>query len=130
MELSRERPEGIVLVRHVATDHIVLDDRELARSFLLVPERTIEDWPVDLADKLDAAQVAPLLDLRPEVVLLGTGARQVFPPAEFLAGFLRKGIGIEVMDNSAAARTYNLLAGEGRKVLAAFILPGRSASAA
>jgi uncharacterized protein len=130
MELSRERPEGIVLVRHVAIDHIVLNDRELARSFLLVAERTIENWPVDVADKLDAGQVAPLLDLRPEVVLLGTGARQVFPPAEFLAGFLRKGIGIEVMDNSAAARTYNLLAGEGRKVLAAFILPGPSAPTA
>ncbi|MBN8714214.1 MAG: Mth938-like domain-containing protein [Xanthomonadales bacterium] len=130
MELSRERPEGIVLVRHVAANHIVIDDRELEHSFLLVPERAIEDWPVDLADKLDAGQVAPLLDLQPEVILLGTGTRQVFPPAEFLAGFLRKGIGIEVMDNSAAARTYNLLAGEGRKVLAAFILPGQSASAA
>jgi uncharacterized protein len=48
----------------------------------------------------------------------------VFPAAAFMAGFLRKGIGIEVMDNAAAARTYDLLAGEGRHVVAAFILPG------
>jgi uncharacterized protein len=64
-----------------------------------------------------------VLDLQPEVVLLGTGVRQQFPPAAFMAGFLRKGIGIEVMDNAAAARTYDLLASEGRRVVAAFILP-------
>jgi uncharacterized protein len=41
-----------------------------------------------------------------------------------MAGFLRKGVGVEVMDNAAAARTYNLLASEGRHVVAGFILPG------
>ncbi|HEX8777482.1 MAG TPA: MTH938/NDUFAF3 family protein, partial [Rhodanobacter sp.] len=44
--------------------------------------------------------------------------------AAFMAGFLGRGIGIEVMDNAATARTYNLLAGEGRHVVAAFMLPG------
>ena len=65
-----------------------------------------------------------MLELKPELVLLGTGSRQQFPPAAFLAGFLRKGVGIEVMDNAAAARTYDLLAAEGRRVIVAFILPG------
>lgn len=123
MELALDRPEGVVFVRHVAPDHVLLSDRDLYRSFLLIPDRAIEDWPIAAADQLDATQVAPLLTLQPELVLLGTGARQVFPDAEFLAGFLRKGIGIEAMDNAAAARTYNLLVSEGRKVLAAFILP-------
>lgn len=123
MELARDRPEGVLMVRHVASDHVMLSDRDLTNSFLLAPDRVIEDWPVASADKLDASQVASLLALKPELVLLGTGPSQVFPAAAFLAGFLGKGIGIEVMDNAAAARTYNLLAGEGRKVLAAFILP-------
>lgn len=123
MELALERPEGVVFVRHVAPDHILTSERELRSSFLLIQDHAIEDWPVDAADQLDAEQVAPLLALQPELVLLGTGVRQIFPAAAFLAGFLRKGIGIEVMDNAAAARTYNLLAGEGRRALAAFILP-------
>lgn len=123
MELARDRPEGVLMVRHVASDHVMLSDRDVTNSFLLAPDRVIEDWPVASADKLDASQVASLLALKPELVLLGTGPSQVFPAAAFLAGFLGKGIGIEVMDNAAAARTYNLLAGEGRKVLAAFILP-------
>ena len=65
-----------------------------------------------------------MLALQPEVVVLGTGARQVFPPASVLAACLSRGIGIEVMANPAAARTFHVLAGEGRKVVAALILQG------
>ncbi len=123
MDLSLDRPEGYLFVRRVGARDITLIDRALDSSFLLAPDRAIEDWPVDAADALDASHVEAILALQPELVILGTGERQVFPEAAFMAGFLRKGIGIEVMDNAAAARTYNLLAGEGRRVVAGFILP-------
>ena len=113
MDLSLERPEGYLFVRSVGARGIVLIDRELTHSFLLAPDRAIEDWLVDDAGMLGADHVDTLLALKPELVILGTGGKQVFPAAAFMAGFLRKGIGIEVMDNAAAARTYNLLAGEG-----------------
>ncbi|MGH8115897.1 MAG: MTH938/NDUFAF3 family protein, partial [Rhodanobacteraceae bacterium] len=58
----------------------------------------------------------------PDVVLLGTGARQVFPSQAVLGAFLQRGVGVEAMDNAAAARTWDILAGEGRNVVAAFIL--------
>ncbi|MFA6230524.1 MAG: Mth938-like domain-containing protein [Rhodanobacter sp.] len=122
MDLSLDRPEGYLLVRRVDANSITLIDRELTRSFLLAPNQALE-WLVDSAAALDAGHVDALLSLQPELVILGTGPQQVFPAAVFLAGFLRKGIGIEVMDNAAAARTYNLLAGEGRRVVAGFILP-------
>ncbi len=123
MDLSLDRPEGYLFVRRVEADRIVLIDRELGKSFLLAPDQAIEGWPVDSAGLLDAQHVDELMALRPELVILGTGSRQVFPDAAFMAGFLRHGVGIEVMDNAAAARTYNLLAGEGRRVVAGFILP-------
>jgi uncharacterized protein len=123
MDLSLERPEGYIYVRRVGARGITLIDREIARSFLLAPDRAVEDWPVTAVEALDAGHVEAVLALRPELVVLGTGERQAFPAAAFMAGFLRKGIGIEVMDNAAAARTYNLLAGEGRRVIAGFILP-------
>ncbi|HEY8682353.1 MAG TPA: Mth938-like domain-containing protein [Rhodanobacter sp.] len=123
MDLSLERPEGYLFVRRVGARSITLIDRELDCSFLLAPDRTIENWPVASVGALDASHVESLLALQPELVILGTGERQLFPAAAFMAGFLRKGIGIEVMDNAAAARTYNLLAGEGRRVIAGFILP-------
>ncbi len=123
MDLSLERPEGFLYVRRVSARGVTVIDRELTRSFLLAPDRAVENWPITAADVLDAGHVDALLALQPELVVLGTGERQAFPAAAFMAGFLRKGIGVEVMDNAAAARTYNLLAGEGRRVVAGFILP-------
>ncbi len=122
MDISLDRPEGYLFVRRVGAHGITLIDRELTRSFLLAPDQAVEDWPVDNVALLDASHVDAFLALRPELVILGTGARQVFPAAAFMAGFLRKGVGIEAMDNAAAARTYDLLAGEGRRVVAGFIL--------
>ena len=123
MDLSLDRPDDFLFVRRVATHGITVVDRELTASFLLAPDRAVEQWPVTSATQLDEGHVEGILELKPELVLLGTGARQQFPPAAFMAGFLRRGIGIEVMDNAAAARTYDLLAAERRRVVAAFILP-------
>ena len=69
-------------------------------------------------------RVAPVLALAPELVILGTGATQQFPSAAVMGACLTRGIGIEVMTNAAAARTFNLLASESRKVAAAILLPG------
>lgn len=123
MDISLDRAEGYLFVRRVGTHSITLIDRELTSSFLLAPNQAVENWPPSDATGLDASHVDALLALQPELVILGTGEHQVFPAAAFMAGFLRKGIGIEAMDNAAAARTYNLLAGEGRRVIAGFILP-------
>jgi uncharacterized protein len=123
MDLSLERPEGYLFIRRVGERSITVVDRELAASFVLAPDRLVEHWPVEDVTALDDQAAETVSSLQPEVVLLGTGTRQQFPAPAFLAGFLRKGVGIEVMDNAAAARTYDLLAGEGRRVVAAFILP-------
>ena len=123
MDFSLERPDGYLFVRRVSERSITVVDRELEASFLLAPDQVVEHWPVIDVETLDEAAGEAVRALRPEVVLLGTGTCQRFPAPLFMAGFLRRGIGIEVMDNAAAARTYDLLAGEGRRVVAAFILP-------
>jgi uncharacterized protein len=86
------------------------------------PETLLEHWPVTDARTMQPADLDPLLALQPELVLLGTGATQVFPQAAVLATCLGRGIGLEVMSNAAAARTYSVLAGEGRRVVAGFML--------
>lgn len=128
MQLTHDRPEGYFFIRAGSPTAIRVIDRELVSSFLLAPDAVVEDWPVREAGALDAAAVDALLALRPELVLIGTGERQVFPPREHLVALMRRGIGVEVMDNAAASRTYNLLAAEGRRVVAAFILPGPPAT--
>ena len=77
----------------------------------------------DVATAFDGPQaLARFHASAPELVVLGTGARQVFPPPAILAAFLTRGLGVEVMTNDAAARTYSVLAGEGRRVVAAFVI--------
>ena len=75
-------------------------------------------------DALDAAALAPVFESAPAVVLLGTGTRQQFPRAEIFGLFGERGIGLEVMDNGALCRTFNILVAEDRAVTAAIILPG------
>ena len=122
MQLSHERPDYAWVLRGADGHRARVNDRILERSFALAPDRLIEDWDAPAAAALEPRHLEPLLALAPELVLLGTGQRQVFPPAAAMAACLTRGIGVEVMDNAAAARTYNVLAGEGRKVVVALLL--------
>lgn len=123
MQFTQDLPEGYLFFRNCAADAVMVVDRVLTRSFVLVPDRLVEDWPVTTAAQFDLAAADAIAALDPELVLLGTGPRQVFPPREAQVALLRRQIGVEVMDNAAACRTYNLLAGEGRRVAAAIMLP-------
>lgn len=123
MQLSLNRPGEYLFVRKVGAEAITVVDRDLAGSFILAPDRAIEGWPVRAVSDIDETAIAPILELKPAVFILGTGPRIVFPTQAVLAEFLRRGIGIEVMDNAAAARTFNVLVSESRRVVAAFILP-------
>ncbi len=122
MQLSHEAPGG-EHVRAVGPDRILLASGERRSSFVLGTGVAAFDWPVRDAKTLSAGDCEALLALEPALVILGTGPSQVFPAREVFATFLTRRIGIEVMDNAAAARTYNVLLGEGRKALVAFILP-------
>jgi uncharacterized protein len=123
MDLTLDRPGEYLFVRRVSADTITVVDREFHASLLLTPEQVVEDWAVTDAKQMSLADVEAIAALKPEIVIVGTGERQVFPPAEVMAGFLRRGIGVEAMTSGSAARTYSLLSGEGRRVLVAFILP-------
>lgn len=118
------RPEGQLSVRAVRADCVLVAERELTRSFLLAPD-TLRDWAPTSLETIDEAAIDAVFALNPALVLLGTGPRQCLPPPRLLASFLARGIGLEAMDNAAAARTFNLLASEGRRVVAAFLLEGR-----
>jgi uncharacterized protein len=124
MLLTEHHNEQQLFVRRVEPDAITVIDRRLTRSFALNARQVLEDFPAQRADQLDAAAIGKILALEPEVVLLGTGQRATFPQQSVLAEFLKRGIGLETMDNAAAARTFNVLVGEGRQAVGVFLLPG------
>lgn len=81
-------------------------------------------WPLQHIRELGVEQLRPLVTgRRPEIVLIGTGGRQIFPPPEVLRPLIEAGVGIEVMNTAAACRTFNLLQAEGREVIAALCCP-------
>ena len=121
MQLTLENPDFRYFLRGVSAEGVLVNDRRLVESFILSPMALVEGWrPRNVAELLPE-DLEPLLGLNPSVVLLGSGATLKFPSAAVMATCLTRGIGIEVMDNAAAARTFNVLATEARKVVAGFL---------
>jgi uncharacterized protein len=88
------------------------------------PRHLIQNWaPLTLEDLL-AEHLEPLIELQPEIVILGTGQKLQFPESKVLAQLHNQQLGVEIMDTAAACRTYNILMMEGRFVVAGLINPG------
>ena len=122
MQLTLENPDFRYFLRGVGPEGVLVNEVRIGRSFILSPMTLIENWRPRGIDELAADDMEPLLALQPSVVLLGTGLKQRFPSSAVMAACLTRGVGIEVMDNAAAARTFNVLATEARKVVAGFLL--------
>lgn len=120
-QLVLERPGNHHFVRGVSAEGIRIGDRVVTGSLVLGANTLLDDWPPDTVDELEEAHFEAVLALEPEVVLLGTGAKQHFLHPSRLAPFHRRGIGIEVMTTEAACRTFNVLAMEERRVVAALL---------
>jgi uncharacterized protein len=97
-------------------------DGAVLKGALLTPQAATA-WDSPALGDLSECDVAPLLALAPapEFLLLGTGPTHAFPPRAFIAALEAKGIGVEAMDSRAAARTWALLRGEGRWIVAALM---------
>ncbi len=90
---------------------------------VLVPWRgEVQAWPPTAPAGLEASHFEQILGLKPELVIYGSGPRLVFPPPALARVLFERRIGLETMDTAAACRTYNVLASEGRSVVAALIL--------
>lgn len=122
MKFTLDRPATQYVVRAYAPGRLRIGEREFTRSVIVSAQTLIEDWRPQHATELAAGDLDPVLALQPEVLLLGSGARQVFPPAALLTELHARRVGFEVMDTGAACRTYNLLVAEGREVAAALII--------
>jgi len=121
MDLTLEHPGDHLFIRSVSAEGIrVVDDYYLG-PIILSPDSIISDWAVTDAAELREAHLEPILQLKPEIVLIGTGSKQIFLPPELMMFFYSRNTGFEVMTTDAACRTFNVLASEGRKVVAALL---------
>ena len=122
MRFTEDSTSGINLIRAYGNGELRVNEHVYRGGVILSAATVIADANVQNLDDLLALGLSRALALEPELVLLGTGARQIFPAPSFGAQFLRAGIGFEVMDTSAACRTFNVLVGEQRRVAAILLL--------
>jgi uncharacterized protein len=122
LKIERDQPDGRNAFTGYGEGYVEVNGTRYAASLVVSAERIVTDWPASGLDALTADHLAAITQLAPEIVLLGTGATFSYPEPARLAPLHRAGIGVEVMDTPAACRTYNILLGEGRNVVAALIL--------
>ncbi len=117
MKISLER-SGTVVIRSVTDTEIRIADVRYGRTVALTSEAVLESWVDKTVPELVAADFAEILATEPEVIVLGTGRASLFAPRELVFALARQGVGLEVMNTHAAARTFNVLASEGRQAAA------------
>jgi uncharacterized protein len=95
---------------------------EYRENIVLTPESIATGWAASGFEGLTEDDFAQLLTRKPEVVLLGAGPTIRFPHPQLTRALTDAGVGVEVMDTPAACRTFNILAAEGRSVVAALFV--------
>jgi uncharacterized protein len=122
MQFIEDTAAGSYRINAYGAGGVVVNGETLTSSFLITSTQLIRDWPPQRPEELAHGHLDALLGLQAEILLIGTGARLVFPGLELLATLHAARIGFECMDSAAACRTFNLLAGEGRNVAAAVMM--------
>ncbi len=101
---------------------IVIGDERFVSSLIITPSIVINNWPPQTFTDIATHHIEQIIEMKPELILLGTGSKQHFPDADLLLSTAKLNIGIEVMDTGAACRSYNILLQEGRNVAAALLM--------
>ena len=117
VKFSKESVNSLV-VQSVSATAIRVSGETHSQAIALTPEQLIPDWTATAIEELSIDDFDELLSGSPELIVVGTGTNYLFPPRELVFAFARRGVGLEVMDTAAAARTFNVLAGEGRRIAA------------
>jgi len=121
MQLIEDTGFGKYLIRAYDSEFIQVNETKYEHS-IIVSENHLIPWEPQSLAELKITHLQPILDLKPTIVLLGSGSKLIFPTDNLLTIFREKHIGIEVMDTGAACRTFDVLIAEGRNVVAALLL--------
>lgn len=118
MKFTLEASPGVNFIRSYSSEEVRIGERSIRSSCIVTADTLIANWPPASLEEVAINHLEPIFELQPELVLLGTGSRQQFAPAEIKAAFGARGIGTEAMDLGAACRTFNILVTEERRVAA------------
>lgn len=122
MKFTEHRDSNVYTVKRYEPGLVKVNDLDLTQSCYLTQTKLEDNWPCKAIEELTTEFLDMLLEEKPEVIVLGTGDKQIFPEPKFFAYCVSKGVGLEVMANDAACRTYNVLTTEDRDIVLALIM--------
>jgi len=102
--------------------YIEINKQRHTSNLIVMADNLILDWQATDFANLTEVHFAHILDLKPEVVLLGTGEKHQFLHPKIVQSLTAQCIPLECMTTAAACRTYNFLMSEGRNVAAALLI--------
>jgi uncharacterized protein len=112
------------LIQSYTEDSFTINNERITSNIIISANKLIQNWPPQTIADLALQHLDEIITLEPEIVLLGTGNRLVFPDEMIISTIMSKHIGVETMDTGAACRCFNLLQSDGRNVVAALLLQG------
>ena len=122
MKFQPDSLEGVNTIARHDGGSVWVGNQSYSGSVIVPWSGPVRAWaPADF-NAVTQAHLDEILQLQPELVIFGSGARLRFPPPALLRGLIARRIGVESMDSAAACRTYNVLVSEGRTVVAALLL--------
>jgi len=122
MKLHADRAEGVNIINAYTRETVSINGQAYSGSMLVPPTGAPVAWPAASLADLTEAHFEQIAAMQPELVVFGSGASLRFAPPALMQSLMQARIGVETMDTPAACRTYNILVGEGRKVVAALLL--------
>ncbi len=122
MKIALDNASALNVIKSYEPGRVRIRGEVFTSSLVVLPNQLFPEWQPVAAAELRSADLALVVDQRPEVLILGTGETQVFPDPAVFVTLMELGIGFEVMDNAAACRTFNILLAEDRRAALALML--------
>jgi uncharacterized protein len=122
LKFQPDQLPGVNVISRQQAGSVWVNAQPFEHSVLVPWQGDPQPWAASAFDQLAGAHFDALLALQPELVIFGSGARLRFVSPALYRSLIERRIGIETMDTAAACRTYNVLASEGRSVVAALIV--------
>jgi uncharacterized protein len=122
MELIENKEEQSNIVNSVNETHIIINQESIAESCIISNTNLMVGLNINCIEELNSSHIEFLLISKPELVIIGSGTDHLFPDIGLLNPIAEDNIGFEVMNNQSAARTYNVLTAEERKVSCILII--------
>ncbi|VAW50971.1 Membrane protein [hydrothermal vent metagenome] len=122
MKFAQDSQEEGYVITAYDNDTVSINGKRFQQSLIVANTVLNENWEVATIAQLASNHVEQILSLDPELIIIGTGSKLIFPAVEIYSAIIKRSIGVDFMDTRAACRTYNILMSEGRGVVAGLIL--------